>query len=101
MAKTEFWAEIRNFGPTKNSLLNGHHAATGKCCANKKVPFSQRYIDILAKFWCFFCLEKTDFGQETTTINISTIITLIILTTSPTSITVITLTITVERQLAS
>ena len=48
IAKTDFWAEIRDFGPQKNTLLNFNHvlATTGKSRANKRVPFSQITISL-------------------------------------------------------
>ena len=48
--KMEFWAEIRVFGPKKRPLLDYSHvlATTRKSCANKKVPFSQIDISLLA-----------------------------------------------------
>ena len=43
-------SEIRGFGPKKRSLLAGRHvlATTRQSCANKKVPFSQIDISLLA-----------------------------------------------------
>ena len=59
-AKNGFLSRIRVFRPKKRSLLGSNYvlATTGKSCANKKVPFSQINMSLLADLWCFFFWKK-------------------------------------------
>ena len=62
--KRIFGSKSEFLGPPKKiTSYSGHHvlAMTGKSCANKKVPFSQININILANFGCFFGEKKTIF----------------------------------------
>ena len=68
--QTGRWQNLGWYGK-KRPFLGSHHvlAMTGKKCANKKVPFSQMNISLLANFGCFFVgksgflAKKTLFGQ--------------------------------------
>ena len=59
LVKTDFRAEIQIFGPPKKSAFR--FKPTGQSCANKKVPFSQIDIILLANFRCFFLKKKRIF----------------------------------------
>ena len=57
LQKTDFRAKIQIFGAeNKHSLSTPNHvpATTGQSCENKKVPFSQINVSLLAVFgWLF------------------------------------------------
>ena len=55
-------------GPKRSPFLDSNHilATTGKSCANKKVPFSEINISLLADFGCLFKKKKRIFGQKDT-----------------------------------
>ena len=73
LPKTEFWAEMRIFGPKKRSLIDGHHvlATTWQSCAKKKsIIFSNEYQSFRG-FWVgvFFSQKNCIFGPKTASLS--------------------------------